>query len=124
MSIILGSNILEDALELIDRQFIQYYKFISRSLNDVGEWIDVFADPVQIEGSFQPVPRTLYEQYGLDYSKDYVTFFSLANVKEFDRDVSSDQIYFGSDQYNCQSTTKWYQIDEWVEILCVRINNA
>lgn len=116
-----GQNILNMALTLIARQTIVYYKFIERTLNEIGQDITVYADPLLIVGSFQPVAREVYDVYGLDLQKSYFVLFTSNDVLDINRDVSGDQIAFNNQRFQVESSTNWYNLDGWKELLCVRI---
>lgn len=116
-----GSNILKIALTVIAKQTIRYYQFAGRSLNSVGQDVTTYNLPINIVGSWQPVPRALYQQYGLDLQKDYFVFYSLNNVLDVGRNVSGDQISFNGQRYQCESNTDWFQLDGWKGIICVHI---
>lgn len=114
-----GSNLLKTALKIISPQTITYYRFVSRALNDIKQWVATYASPVEISGSFQPVPRALYAQYGLDFSKDYFTFYTNTNIFSTQRDVSGDQIIFEGQQYQCEANNDWFALDGWKGVLCI-----
>jgi hypothetical protein len=119
-----GSNLLNMALTVIAKQTISYYRAVSRSLNSVGQDVTVYAGVVSIVGSFQPVPRQLYEQYGLDFQKSYFTFYTSNNLIDVQRDVSADRIAFQGLLYQCESNNDWYGEDGWKGVLCVLIGAA
>lgn len=121
MSYIPGSNLLNSALSAISSQLVEYHKFQGTSINSIGMEITTYEDPIFIWGSFQPVQRSMYEQYGLDFSKTYANFYSSNNIISVDRDVSGDQIIFQGDKYQCESNTKWYGIDGWNAVLLVKV---
>ncbi len=114
-----GQNILNMALQIIAKQTIQYYAFVSRSLNAVGQDIATYAAVQNIVGSWQPVPRQVYVLYGLDLQKDYFTFYTSNNLLDITRDVSGDQIAYRGRRYQVESNNDWYQLDGWKGILCV-----
>jgi hypothetical protein len=114
-----GQNLLNMALTIIHKQEIQYYQFDSRSLNDIGQEVTVYKSAVTIVGSWQPVPRHLYMQFGLDLQKDYFTFYTSNDVLDVTRDVSGDQVSFQGRRYQCESNNDWYKLDGWKGILCV-----
>lgn len=116
-----GQNLLNIALRVIKEQTIQYYQFDTRTLNNVGQYETVFLDPVNIVGSFQPVPRSLYRTYGLDFQKEYYTFYTSNDLLDLTRDVSGDQIAFMGKRYQCQSNNDWFKLDGWKGVLCVNI---
>jgi len=114
-----GANILNMALQIIAKQTVQYYAFVSRALNAVGQDIATYAAVQNIVGSWQPVPRQVYVLYGLDLQKDYFTFYTSNNVLDVTRDVSGDQIAYRGRRYQVESNNDWYQLDGWKGILCV-----
>lgn len=121
MAFVPGCNLLNMALRVIQRQSITYYQFSGRTLNAVGQDVTTYAAPVTIVGSWQPIPRNLNEQWGLDLQKDYFTFFSSNNILDVTRDVSGDQLVFMTKRYQVESDTDWYQLDGWKGIICCDI---
>lgn len=119
-----GSDLLDDALTIIDSQTVDYYRSTGRTLNDIGQDVPGYADPVQIYGSLQPVPRTLYEQYGLNLQKSYYTFYTSNNVIDVARNVSGDQFVYNGQRYQVESNNDWYSVDGWKGVLCVLIGAA
>jgi hypothetical protein len=116
-----GSNILNLALTVIAKQSIVYFRFLSRSQNNVGQDVTIYDAPTTVQGSFQPVPRRLYQIYGLDLQKSYFTFYASKNILDVGRDVSGDQIVFQGFRYQCESSNDWFGEDGWVGVLCVLI---
>src|SRR5580692_4896145 len=98
-----GINLLNMALTIIAKQTLSYYQFVSRAPNAVGQDLTVYADPVNLVGSWQPVPRHLYDIYGLDLQKDYFTFYSSNNILDIQRDISGDQLIFMGKRYQVVS---------------------
>jgi len=116
-----GSNLLNMALTVIQQQTVQYYQYSTRSLNVIGQDVTVYLDVVNIVGSWQPVPRNLYQSYGLDLQKEYFTFYTSNNILDIKRDVSGDQMVVNGSRYQCQSNVEWYNLDGWNAVLCVFI---
>jgi hypothetical protein len=114
-----GQNILNMALQIIARQTIQYYQYQNRSLNQIGQDLTLYSNPINITGSWQPVPRKLYIVYGLDIQKDYFTFYTSNNILDITRDVSGDQVAFMGRRYQVESDNDWFQLYGWKGILCV-----
>lgn len=119
-----GSNLLNMAFRIIAKQIITYYEAVDRSLNNIGQNVTLYAPPVAIPGSFQPVPRKLYEAYGLDLQKNYFTFYTSNNLIDVGRDVSGDQITFQGLRYQCESNNEWFGLDGWVGVLCVQVQDV
>jgi len=119
--IVPGSNLLQAALSVIASQTVTYFAASGRTLNAVGQYVTTFATSVSLVGSFQPVPRALYQTYGLDLSKTYYTFYSSTNIQDVNRDVSGDQLEFNGKRFQCLASNDWFAIDGWTGILCVEI---
>ncbi len=116
-----GSNILNMALTVIAKQTVIYYHALGRPVNENRQYVTQYGVGKPLSGSFQPIPRRLYEVYGLDLQNDYFTFYTSYNVLDVSRDVSGDQIAFGGQRYQCESNTDWFLDDGWKGILCVHI---
>ena len=120
-----GSNILNMALTVIAKERLLYFEALGRPLNDIGQNVTEFAPAVSIVGSFQPVPRRLYETLGLDFQKSYFNLYTSNDIIDIGRDVSCDQVQFQGKLYQCESSTPWYEgLDGWVAILCISIGQV
>lgn len=119
-----GSNLLNMALRVIARQTVSYFVFTGRVLNSYGQDIPTYADPIQITGSFQAVPRQLYEKYGLDLQKTYYTFYSSTNIIDVGRDTAGDQLSFNNQRFQVESGNDWFATDGWKGVLCVALDKA
>lgn len=118
-----GSNLLNLALSVIAPQQFQYYAFVSRALQKIGQYIATYAAPVGLRGSVQPVPRQLYQQYGLDFTKNYFVFYVSQSAIDIERDVSGDLMNFAGNTYQCVQKTDWFVQDGWIGIICAQIQN-
>lgn len=114
-----GSNLLNMAFSVISQQTVTYLAATGRALNSVGQDVTSYAPPASLRGSFQPVPRRLYEQYGLDLQKTYYTFYASKDIIDIGRDVSCDQIIFENRVFQCESSNDWFAVDGWAGVLCV-----
>lgn len=112
-----GMNLLNIAGAMIDFAVVQYYQYTGRSVNTVGQYIGAFADPVPLRGSLQAVPRSLYEQHGLDWSKKYVILYVSENTTEIQRNVAGDQFTYAGQRYQVESATDWFWQDGWKGVL-------
>lgn len=116
-----GQNLLNMAFRVIARQGVVYYHYLGRTQNSVGQDISEYSPGKLLLGSFQPVPRALYETLGLDFQKSYWTFYVSSNVSDVARGVSGDQIGFNGQRYQCESNNDWYQVDGWKGSIFVHI---
>lgn len=119
-----GSNLLKMAFSIIAKSTVLYYKYNSRTLNDVGQYISVYDVPQQLKGSLQAVPRDFYQQFGLDFTKSYFTFYASTDFLDVQRNVSGDQIEFNGVRYQCESTVDWFEIDNWDAVLCIKVDST
>ena len=118
-----GSNLYKLAINRISLQTLTYFKWISRNENDVGEYDNLYDLPVSIRGSFQPVSRNLYEQYGLALQKNYFFLYTdFDDLRDLSRNASIDLISFQGVVYQIESATKWFSLDGWVQVLCCATN--
>lgn len=119
-----GANVLNMAFSIIARETVSYYAFVERGLNNVGQDVTTYAAPIDMTGSWQAVPRRLYQVYGLDLQKEYFMFYTSNNVLDIARDISGDQIVFQGRRFQCESDNDWFAMDGWKGVLCVLINEG
>lgn len=119
-----GSNLLNMALGLIAGQRVGWRQFLGTTTNAAGVKVPTWAASVDITGSFQPVPATLLQQYGLDMSKNYATFYSSHQMGDPDRSKAGDRLIYAGKVYQIESKTPWFAQDGWESALCVEVTNA
>lgn len=118
-----GANILKMAQRVIASSTFSYYRFKERTQNAALQYIAVYETPLTLQGSVQPVPRNLYQEYGLDFERNYWNFFASADMIDIRRDVSGDYMLFKGMKMQCVSATPWLSIDGWVQMLSVEVPN-
>lgn len=116
-----GSNILNAALRIISSTPVQYYKYVSRAVNDLGLLEAMYDVPITIKGSLQPVEKSMYAQLGLDLSKKYMNLYVPNDILDVNRNVSGDQFVYNSERFQCESAEPWFSIDGWTAILAVKV---
>lgn len=116
-----GSNLLDVALELIEPQTIKWRKFISRSTNRAGIFINAYDLDVDIEASVQAVSKDVYKECNLDWQKDYRQVYTSHDISAIDRDFSGDRFIINGQLYQVTSDVPWYNIDGWDAFVVVRI---
>lgn len=117
-----GSNLLAQALGIIQPQTVQWRAFVSRTENSVGDTIPVFAAPVDLpQCSMQPVNKNLYQQLGLNFDKNYSTLWVFGPVKPTGRDRDGDIILFAGKTWQCSSDRDWSNVGEYTRMLCVEV---
>lgn len=121
--IIPGANLLALALHTINPQLLQHRAFVSRSVNAAGDYVSVFADPVGIQGSMQPVDTALYQLLGLNLARRYAHLWTTAEVRVTNTDRQGDYVDFAGRTWQCESDRDWRDIDGWRKVLCVEVES-
>jgi hypothetical protein len=116
-----GADLLAMALSVLQPASVQFYPFVSRSVNDIGMEVSTYGEPVTLEGSVQALPRTEYERLGLDLAREYVTFFAQADMRSSGRDRENDYLAWSGAKWGIVNVTAWYEVDGWSEVLAVKI---
>ena len=116
-----GQNILNMALRVIARQTFQYIPYASRTLQPNALYLTTYKAPINCTGSAQPFPRNLYQVNGLDFNKEYFTFFIARSILDVTRDVAGDQFILNCRRFQALSKTPWAAIDGWDAVLAVEV---
>lgn len=134
-----GSNLLKTALSVIGSQTVNWLKYQSIATGPTGlDTITYAAAQTITLGSVQPVPRSRYEAYGLDWQKSYVTWFvpdatpgpikrnpdGSGDVIEWPVNRDGTLIAGKSRRYQLVGDTPWSNIDNWTYVLGVDIGPA
>jgi hypothetical protein len=118
-----GSNILEDALTVIDSVEIQFFENTARSKNSIGLYDSTYAAAIPVQAGVQAVKRNQYRNLGLDFNKHYIMLWSSHDFKDLARDRGADQIEFNSKRYELMNEDDWTALDQWNSALAVEIAN-
>lgn len=121
-----GGNILLDALTLIDSQEVIWYSEQGRTLNAAGKYVNNYAAGVTVyAGSVQAVPRSNYIQNGLDFARNYVTWYvPLFDVQSLARMKGGDVFEWNNMRYQAINPNDWFAQDGWVGMLGIELGPA
>lgn len=119
--IVPGSNLLRMAMGVIGAQEVQWLQFLGKTTNAAGIDVPTFAEPVTVYGSFQAVGQNLLQNLGLDWTKNYATFYATMDFGDVERDKTGDRLVYGGKTFSCESKTPWFEQDGWSRVLCVEI---
>jgi len=134
-----GSNTLKTALTVIGSQTVNWLQYQSQTIGTTGLSTATYSAPQTIKlGSVQPVPRSRYEAYGLDWQKSYITWFVPDNAPtsvKRNPDGSGDVIEWPvnkdgsliagkSRRYQLVGDTPWTNVDNWTYVLGLDIGPA
>lgn len=122
--IVPGSNLLALAMGVIGQQSVQWLRYTGLTTTAAGVERPTWAAPVAIIGSIQPVDTNTIQMLGLDWTKNYITFYAPKEFQEIERDQSSDRIAYAGRTYQVVSKTAWFAQDGWDKVICVEVPNA
>jgi len=122
--IVPGANLLTMAHGLIGRQAVSCRPFLGLTANAAGNKVPSYGATVELYGSFQPVSASMLQQLGLDWSKNYATFYCERVFNEPERDKTGDLLTYNGKTYRVESRTPWFAQDGWESVLCVEVTNA
>ena len=124
MSNVPGSNLLKKAFKLIAKQEVIYYKFVSNTKNSIGMLDPSYDPPVVLKGSFQAMSSEQYDEFGINFQRVGVVFYTSNEIFPVNRNVSNDLLEFDSKKYEVINKTNWFNIDGWVGIAAVLKDNV
>jgi hypothetical protein len=122
MNLVPGSNLLKKAFQVIAKQPFIYRQFKENTRNDIGVDVPSYEADVDIEGSIQPVPRTLYQAHGLNWKKNYITIYCDTVIEGPKRDASGDLIISNGDIYQALEENNWNPADGWNGVIFVQVS--
>lgn len=111
------------AMSVVGKQPFSYLKYLSRVDNGIGLDISSYEAPRILSGQVQAVPKSMFQQYGLDFQKTYLSFYVSKEILDVERDVSGDQIKFTGNTYQCLSITDWFPMNGWCAVMAVQITD-
>jgi len=116
-------NVLKAALRIIPKQRITYKKFLRVQPNRIGLMVNVYADPVTVNGSIQPASADTLYKVGIANTGDiYVCVLegdavSVAEIQSNDLIVNT-----AGETFNIFKSDRWYDYpgQNWNRILLRR----
>lgn len=117
----IGGNLLKLAQSVIGTNSVQYSAFVSAPANAIGLKVSSYATAIPLKGNFQPVPRSNFQNLGLDFNKEYCKFYVSYPLTDLQRDKAGDRFVFGGKTYQVMSNTEWLNIDGWIGSMAVAV---
>lgn len=119
-------NVLSAALRAIPKQKITYKKFIRVAPNRLGLMVNVYGDPVTVDGSIQPASADTLYKLGIANTGDiYVCFLhgdavSVAEMQSNDLIINKD-----GEVFNIFKSDRWYDYpnQDWNRVFLRRAKN-
>jgi len=122
--IVPSSDLLGLAFSIIASTTFKYFAYGTRTLNNIGLYVSEYAEPITLSGSIQAVSRSVYQERGLDFQKQYIEIWVEKGVFDISRDTSGDQVEWNGRRYQLTSESDWFSIDGWVSVLAVQIDTG
>lgn len=116
-----GANLLNIAARVLRFETVGHRTFTGRAVNAAGDWVSTFAASVDISASVQAVNSNLYQQLGLDLTKNYVMMYTSADVNGSSRDREGDMLTFAGKTWQAQSGQDWRAMDGFRKVLCIEV---
>ena len=117
----IGSNLLNLAHTIIGTQTGMLERPAARVKNAVGLYENQYQAPVPVVGSFQPVPRQVYQQLGLDFNSSYLMLYTSTPLDDIQRGETGDIIRFNSQRFRAVGNNEWTPVDGWNGVLLIRV---
>lgn len=112
-----GINLLNVAMGMLGSQSVEYAQYMGTTTLENGVKIESYADPITIDDcSVQPIPKSNYRENGLNFSREYVTWWVSRDVLGLDRDFGGDKITWNGKTWIVDSDVSWFEQDGWCEL--------
>ena len=95
------------------------YKYKRSILDEMGRDVAQYDGGVEYIGSIQPVQNKLYEQLGLDLTKNYKTLYCSTLIEGLAEQAQPDRIIYDGLTYETVENQVWYESNGWTKaIIC------
>lgn len=116
-----GFNLLATAQTCIMPQEYQIQKWIGRTRNEGGYWIDDYDQPSTRKAGVYPLSNKQVMERGLDVAKRYIQIFDVQLVEMLDREKNADRIIYNGYYWQVQpSDNDWNESGGWNQVIAVR----
>lgn len=116
-----GTNLFNQAMTVFTPQEVVWFAFTDRVVSDSGKYVNGYAPPVTILGSFQSVNRKFYQQMGLDLNKTYKTLYTNDPAFDVDRGRAGDRFHYAGRIYDAIGSQDWFAQDGWKSVTLVDV---
>ena len=119
-------NINELALPVIntvvngDSGVFAFRYFLKQDINELGNAVPTYSPWYGIRGNVQYVPRKMYSDLGLDFTKVYINAWASVEIYANAMKNQPDQLYWRGYLWNVQSNSEWNWQNGWVNVTAVK----
>lgn len=118
---IIGFNVLNVALSVLGATTVTYKAFVSRALNDRGDWVNTYATGVQIVGAWQPIKTQTAKAMGIDQTERVWSFRTSNPLAVATSGTAPDIIIHLGKTYNVIAIEDWLDENGWRSIVCQEV---
>lgn len=116
-----GSNLLAEALDMIEPQPVEFFRATGRTVNAAGRETVTYEPARTLWGSFQPVSAFRVSQMGLDATKEHSIFYASEAFASASREGPSDKLVYNGRQWDALLPNSWLAQDGWESVVCVDV---
>ena len=119
-------NINELALPVIntvvngDSGVFAFRYFLKQDINELGNAVPTYGPWYGIRGNVQYVPRKMYSDLGLDFTKVYINAWASVEINDNAMKNQPDQLFWRGFLWNVQSNSEWNWQNGWVNVTAVK----
>lgn len=116
-------NLYNMAARVIPQQTAFWYRFKSRTTDDLGKWVAQYHSPEPVTGSWQAVDTQDVQEMGLVTGKVYRRLYTSHDIHAIQRGDAPDYLVFNGKRYDVTGDADWYAQDGWKSVLCIEAGN-
>lgn len=119
-------NIHELALPVIntvvngDSGVFAFRYFLGQNINEIGIAVPTYGPWYGIKGNVQYVPRKMYQELGLDFTKVYINAWASVEINDNAMKKQPDQLFWRGFLWNVTSNSEWNLANGWVNVTAVK----
>ena len=88
--------------------------------NGLGIMVPTYSKWYGIRGNVQYVPKSMYQDLGLDFAKSYINAWGSVEIYTLDIKKQPDQLCWGGWLWNVTSQSEWNLANGWVNVTAAR----
>ena len=88
--------------------------------NELGIMVPTYGPWYGIKGNVQYVPRKMYEELGLEFTKVYINAWASVEIYDNAMQNQPDQLFWRGFLWNVTSNSEWNLANGWVNVTAVK----
>lgn len=116
-SLINATNILKLAMSVIPPRDIEWLQFDKITTNEFGLDVPTYKAPQIIKASVQAVPNSMYQELGIDFTKNLLSVHANADIQDTSTQKVADRLLIDGKYYNVVQKVDWFHFNGWVDVI-------